>query len=143
MELAKQSSPFTLPSFADTGLAEWLTKLERISENSKPAIMYGFLRKFMSRCQDYTRDFPFHCLLYDTCQEHHFHRPCSKSETRRFGNGTGRPSEQDAFQGDWLPQIQRRMFADANRTHRIRARPCPTRFSQWFPQSGGTSCRTA
>jgi len=69
IEVAVRPWLYPLTSFADSDLQLRLHALGWTSENSKPSVRAGFLRKILSRCMEYSRDYPLKALYYDLCME--------------------------------------------------------------------------
>ena len=67
IEIAARPWLYPLPSMADTNIQERLLPLGWTTASSKPSIRASFMHKLLSRCVDYTKDFPLQCLLYDVC----------------------------------------------------------------------------
>ena len=67
IEIAARPWLYPLPSMADTNIQERLLPLGWTNARSKPSIRASFMHKLLSRCVDYSKDFPLQCLLYDVC----------------------------------------------------------------------------
>ncbi|CAE7285846.1 Usp17le [Symbiodinium sp. KB8] len=106
IEVAARPWLYPLPSFADTDLPARLKALSWITSNQKPSIRASFLRKVLSRCIDYSRDFKLHALLYDTCMARSISAIISVANKAQIEPEYAAENF-DAFEGFWMVQIRR------------------------------------
>ena len=66
----------------------------------------SFFRKITSRCLDYARDFPLHCLTYDTCLARTFSSVVSIADQKKIAPEIA-SCDMDMFQPCWYRQVQK------------------------------------
>ena len=106
IEVAARPWLYPLPSFGDTDLTSRLTSLGWVDAGQKPSTRCSFLRKLCSRCVEYTRDFPLHCLLYDTCMARTITSVMSVANQKQIAPEQT-ASDMDMFEGYWLQQLRK------------------------------------
>ncbi|CAE7803623.1 UBP25, partial [Symbiodinium necroappetens] len=127
VEVATRPWLYPLASYADTDLQLRLKKLGWLADNSTPSIRAGFIRKLLSRCLDYSRDFPLHCLLYDTCLAKSITSIINVANQKNIAPEHA-AHEQDTFEGYWLLQIRkledicRREYESSKEMNRFQSR---------------------
>lgn len=65
VEVAARPVLYARSSMGDTDLKGRLGSLGHIEGHQLPSIKTSFMRKYLSRCYDYSRDFLLLCLIYD------------------------------------------------------------------------------
>lgn len=65
VEVAARPVLYARSSFGDTDIRSRLSALGHLKANQLPSIKTSFMKKYLSRCFDYSRDFVLLCLLYD------------------------------------------------------------------------------
>ena len=106
IELAVRPWLYPLASFADSDISERLKALGWCKQKSKPSMRTSIVRKIMSRCLDYARDFPLHCLLYDMCLARTISSVVSIADQKQISAGQA-SSDMDICRGYWLRQVQK------------------------------------
>ena len=106
IEVAARPWLYPLASFADTDLTQRLQTLGWIDGRQKPSIRTGFLRKIMSRCLDYARDFPLHCLQFDVCMARTITSVIHIANQRHVAPEQI-AADMDMFEGYWHQQLRK------------------------------------
>ncbi|CAE7393007.1 USP17L21, partial [Symbiodinium pilosum] len=106
IEVAVRPWLYPLASFADSDLQQRLCPLGWTDNNSKPSIRAGFMRKLLSRCLDYSRDFPLQCLMYDTCMARTISSVQSIADQKKV-SPEQIASDMDAFDAYWSQQLRK------------------------------------
>ncbi|CAE7920660.1 UBP25, partial [Symbiodinium necroappetens] len=106
IEVAVRPWLYPLTSFADSDLQLRLHALGWTSENSKPSVRAGFLRKILSRCMEYSRDYPLKALYYDLCMAHTISAVVSIGIKQKVAPEII-ASDMDIFEGYWYQQIRK------------------------------------
>eukprot|EP00973_Karenia_brevis_P022655 3118285-Karenia_brevis.AAC.1 len=65
VEVACRPWLYPTAAFGDTDIKDRLVELGHISRNQKPSLKTSWLRKVLSRCTEYQRDFHLQALLHD------------------------------------------------------------------------------
>eukprot|EP00973_Karenia_brevis_P028552 3935507-Karenia_brevis.AAC.1 len=65
VEVACRPWLYPTAAFGDTDLRDRLEELGHISRKQKPSLKSSWLRKVLSRCAEYQRDFQLQALLHD------------------------------------------------------------------------------
>ena len=65
VEVAARPLLYARASFGDSDIKGRLSRLGHLEANQLPSMRSSFMKKYLSRCFDYSRDFLLLCLLYD------------------------------------------------------------------------------
>ncbi|CAE7307097.1 pif1, partial [Symbiodinium sp. CCMP2456] len=106
IEVAARPWLYPLASFGDTDLSSRLMPLKWIAAGSRPSLRASFLRKLMSRCIDYSRDFALKSLLYDSAMARTITSLISVANQRNIAPEFA-AQQQDMFEGYWLLQLRK------------------------------------
>ncbi|CAE7381940.1 pif1 [Symbiodinium microadriaticum] len=106
IEIAVRPWLYPLASFADSDLQLRLHPLGWTSENAKPSVRAGFLRKILSRCTEYSRDYPLKALYYDLCMAHTISAVVNIGIKQKVAPEII-ASDMDIFEGYWHQQIRK------------------------------------
>ena len=106
IEVAARPWLYPLPSMADTNIQERLLPLGWTHARSKPSIRASFMHKVLSRCADYSKDFPLQCLLYDICMARTISAVQAIAEQNKMSPEKV-ASDMDTFEEYWHQQLRK------------------------------------
>ena len=106
IEIAVRPWLYPLASFTDSDLQLRLHPLGWTSENAKPSVRAGFLRKILSRCTDYSRDYSLKALYYDLCMARTISAVVNVGIKQKVAPEII-ASDMDIFEGYWHQQIRK------------------------------------
>ena len=106
IEIAARPWLYPLPSFGDTDILTRLHPLGWVEKNSKPSIRTSFLRKVLSRCIDYSRDYALQALMYDICMARTISSVVAIAIQKKVA-AEQIASDMDMFDGYWAQQLRK------------------------------------
>ena len=106
IEIAFRPWLYPLASFGDSDLSTRLLNINRITVKSKPSIRASFLRKILSRCISYARDFQLQALIYDIGMARTISSVVAKSNSLKIA-AEHLSSDMDHFEEYWLQQLNK------------------------------------
>ena len=106
IEIAARPWLYPLPSMSDTNIQERLLPLGWTNARSKPSIRASFMHKLLSRCVDYTKDFPLQCLLYDVCMARTISAVQAIAQQNKMSPEKV-ASDMDTFEEYWHQQLRK------------------------------------
>ena len=95
-----------LASFGDSDISNRLVSLGRISVKSKPSLRASFMRKVLSRCTSYARDFQLQALIYDIGMARTISSVVAKSNSLKIA-AEHLSSDMDHFDEYWHQQLNK------------------------------------